>query len=55
MLAQLLEEKMGQTEEAQKLYRLGLINLVGKGSEGQRNIGQLKSERSQKPILKIIQ
>ena len=55
ILAQLLEEKMELPEEAQKLYRLGLVNSVGKGFESRQNSSQLSSDKSQKPILKMIQ
>jgi len=55
VLAQLLEEKMESPEDAQKLYRLGLINSVGKGSKSHQYSGQLISEKSQKPVLKMIQ
>lgn len=55
VLAQLLEEKMELPEEAQKLYRRGLINSVGKDSDNRRQTSQLKSEKIQKPLLKMIQ
>jgi len=55
VLAKLLEEKMDSAEDAQELYRLGLINSVGKGSEKHQYSAQLRSEKNQKPVLKMIQ
>jgi len=55
VLAQLLEEKMDSPEEAQKLYQLGLINAVGRDSVRQQYSSQLISEKSRKPVLKMIQ
>jgi len=55
VLAQLLEEKMDSPEEAQKLYRLGLMSSVGKDSASHQYSNQLIAEKSQKPVLKMIQ
>ena len=55
VLAKLLEEKMDSAEDAQELYRIGLINSVGKGSEKHQYSAQLRSEKNQKPVLKMIQ
>jgi len=55
VLAKLLEEKMDSAEDAQELYRLGLINSVGKSSEKHQYSAQLRSEKNQKPVLKMIQ
>ncbi len=55
VLAELLDEKMDSPKDAQKLYRLGLINSVGRNSENHLYTRQLKSEKHQKPFLKMIQ
>ena len=55
VLAKLLEEKMDSPEDAQELYRLGLINSVGKVSQNHQYSTQLRSDKNQKPVLKMIQ
>jgi len=51
-LAVLLEEKMDAPEEAQKMYRLGLMNAVDTASPLAL---EWQSERSRQPMLKVIQ
>lgn len=54
-LAILLEEKMESPEEAQKMYRLGLMNAVELQSGNKELVTKSASGISRKPLLKVIQ
>ncbi len=53
-LAELLDDKMDEPEEAQKLYQLGLLNAVDHQFSGEYKNLRIEN-RTNKPILKIIQ
>jgi len=52
-LAELLDEKMDEHEEAQKMYQLGLLNAVD--SQFKNNQLSLPENKSSRPLLKVIQ
>lgn len=55
VLAQLLEDKMDAPEEAQKLYRLGLLNSVDGTVKDIKLDSHAKVDQQQRPFLKVIQ
>jgi HemY protein len=52
-LAELLDDKMDEHEEAQKMYQLGLLNAVD--SQFKNNQLSLPENKSGRPLLKVIQ
>jgi HemY protein len=53
-LAELLENKMDELEEAQKIYRLGLLNAVDSQVENKLTTLSVDN-KSSRPLLKVIQ
>ena len=53
-LAELLDNKMDEHEEAQKMYQLGLMSAVDSQSDVLR-LGQLHDNKVSRPLLKVIQ
>jgi len=53
-LARLLEEKMDEPVEAQKMYQEGLKNAVRNQSENSQSAALLNEEKAIKPALKVI-
>ncbi len=53
-LAELLDNKMGEHEESQKMYQLGLLNAVDNQYENNQLI-LFKENKLSRPLLKVIQ